>query len=247
MTLLIDADWLIYTACCAAETDIRWDEYIHTLHSEPSAVKAYITDKIAGWKSFTSHSKVVMCWSDYPSFRAQLYPEYKSTRIGKRKPLALKATRQWCSDRFESRTIPNLEGDDVLGLLATSNEYKDPIIVAIDKDMRTIPGKLLVDDTLVTITSTEAVANWMLQTLTGDAADNYPGIKGCGPKTAAKILEGTTTLSEMWALVLAAYKKAGLTFDDALLNARLSRILRNSDYDFATDTVKLWEPMLQFL
>lgn len=246
MTLLIDADWLIYVGCCAAETEIKWDEYIHTLHSEPSSVKAFVTNKIAEWKRFTSHDKVVMCFSDYPSFRGQLYPEYKATRIGKRKPLALKATRSWCSDNYESRIMPTLEGDDVLGLLATNGEYEDPIIVAIDKDMRTIPGKLLVDDTLLTITTAEAVTNWMVQTLTGDQADNYPGIKGCGPKTAAKILEGASTGADMWSLVLAAYKKAGLTHSDALLNARLARILRGSDYDYATSTVKLWEPRVQF-
>jgi len=27
---LIDADWLIYSACAACETDISWDEWINT-------------------------------------------------------------------------------------------------------------------------------------------------------------------------------------------------------------------------
>ena len=34
MTLLIDADWLVYSSCCAAEEDIRWTEWEHTLHSD---------------------------------------------------------------------------------------------------------------------------------------------------------------------------------------------------------------------
>ena len=37
MTLLVDADWLLYAACSACEYDIRWDEWIHTLHLEQSA------------------------------------------------------------------------------------------------------------------------------------------------------------------------------------------------------------------
>jgi len=114
--------------------------------------------------------------------------------------------------------------------------------VAIDKDMRTIPGKLLVNNELVCTTEKEANLNWMKQTLTGDNADNYPGIKGCGPKTAAKILEGTQDLAGMWAAVLRAYTKAGLEFNGAILNARLARILRDGDYNYANNVVRLWEP-----
>ena len=31
MTLLIDADYLIYSSCCAAQHDIRYDKYNHQL------------------------------------------------------------------------------------------------------------------------------------------------------------------------------------------------------------------------
>jgi len=138
--------------------------------------------------------------------------------------------------------LPGLEGDDVLGLFMTGGQYPYPIMVAIDKDMRTIPGRLLVDGELVVITEQEANMNWMLQALTGDVSDNYPGIKGCGPKTAAKVLAGAESLLEMWERVTAAYKKAGLGFADALLNARLARILRDGDYNHDTNVVRLWEP-----
>lgn len=242
MTLLIDADWLLYAACCACENEIRWDEWIHTLHSEPVDVQDFIGSKVNGWKKLTGDDQIVMCLSDYPSFRSELYQDYKANRVGKRKPLVLKATREWIHTRYTTRTLPGLEGDDVLGLLMTGSQYPDPIMVAIDKDMRTVPGRLLVDNELVVTTEQEANMNWMLQTLTGDVSDNYPGIKGCGPKTAAKVLDGAKNLPEMWALVVAAYKKAGLGFADALLNARLARILRDGDYNEDTNAVRLWEP-----
>ena len=46
----------------------------------------------------------------------------------------------------------------------------------------------------------------------------------------------------MWAAVLRAYAKAGLESNKAILNARLARILRNGDYNYADNAVRLWEP-----
>lgn len=242
MTLLIDADWLIYAACTACECDIRWDEWIHTLHLEPADVHAYIGNRIEGWQATTGESDVVMCFSDYPSFRHDLFPEYKANRIGKRKPLGLRDLRLWVEQRYETRTMVGLEGDDVLGILATNGSYRSPIIVSPDKDMRTIPGLLLAKDEVEVITASSAVRSWMRQALTGDQSDGYPGIKGCGPVKADKVLCDEEDPMKLWTAVVDAYRKAGLTFADALLNARLARILRHGDYDCQTGEVKLWDP-----
>jgi DNA polymerase-1 len=242
MTLLIDADWLIYAACSACECDIRWDEWTHTLHLEPADVHAFIGDRVHGWKELTGSKNAVMCFSDYPSFRYDLYPDYKANRVGKRKPLGLRDLRLWVEQHYETRTMVGLEGDDVLAILATNGGYSNPIIVSPDKDMRTVPCQLLAKDELESITSKAAFRHWMLQTLTGDQADNYPGIKGCGPVKAEKILGDEEDPVKLWASVVEAYRKAGLTFSDALLNARLARILRHGDYDYRTGEVKLWDP-----
>ena len=242
MTLLIDADWLVYSACSACECDIRWDEWIHTLHLEPADVYAFIGNRVEEWKNITNHKDVVMCFSDYPSFRYSLYPEYKANRVGKRKPLGLRDLRMWVQQRYETRTMFGLEGDDVLAVLATNGAYPSPIIISPDKDMRTVPCQLLAKDTVESITKEEAMRSWMLQTLTGDQSDNYPGIKGCGPVKADKILGDEQDPMKMWTLVLEAYRKAGLTFADALLNARLARILRHGDYDCHSGEIDLWDP-----
>jgi DNA polymerase-1 len=42
--------------------------------------------------------------------------------------------------------------------------------------------------------------------------------------------------------VVDAYLKAGLTEEDALMNARMARILRAEDWDFENNEVKLWTP-----
>lgn len=242
MTLLIDADWLIHSACAACESDIRWDEWIHTLHLEQGDVKDFIHSRLSFWKDVTLDNDVVMCLSDYPTFRHQIYQDYKANRIGKRKPLGLRDIRLWLEQSFQCRSCIGLEADDVLGLLATGALYPNPTVVSIDKDMRTIPCHLLVNDQIEVIHPVDANRNWMTQVLTGDSTDGYQGIKGCGPVTASKILTDALTLPELWEKVLAAYKKAGLTYADALRNARLARILRHGDYSMESGEIRLWDP-----
>ncbi len=73
----------------------------------------------------------------------------------------------------------------------------------------------------------------------GDAADGYKGIPGVGQKKAEKILEkdGYT-----WNTVALAYEMAGLSQEEALLNARLARILRPGEWDYTNNEPKLWSP-----
>ena len=82
----------------------------------------------------------------------------------------------------------------------------------------------------------------MYQTLIGDTVDGYYGCKGIGDKTAKKILGniGENSLTEMWKKVVETFIAKGFTEDDALLNARMARILHSEDYDFKKKEVKLW-------
>ena len=91
---------------------------------------------------------VVMCFTFYPTFRHEIFPEYKINRIGKRKPLAFKSIMNRIKQNYISESYEGLEGDDVLGLTlaGTNGKYKDPIIVSVDKDMRTLPCKLIAED-----------------------------------------------------------------------------------------------------
>ena len=101
----------------------------------------------------------------------------------------------------------------------------------------------------------------------GDRIDGYPGCPGVGDKRARDIMsdihelvpesttvtrglrKGQTTTkwvrkptSSPWRCVVSQYEKAGLTEEDALVNARLAHILRGGDYDRKTGAVKLWVP-----
>jgi hypothetical protein len=200
MTLLIDADWLIYSSCCACEQDIQWDSN-HTI-----------------------------------------YPEYKANRKHKRKPLGLRKIIEGVRERYTSESYAGLEGDDVMAILATSKKYDNPIIVSVDKDMRSVPCTLLAGDDMELITRRKADRHWMIQALTGDSTDNYFGIDKVGPVTAEKILGEAKTLEQMWEKVVKAYEKKKYNFSDAVLNAQLARILRDGDFDFDTGEVSLWTP-----
>ena len=65
------------------------------------------------------------------------------------------------------------------------------------------------------------------QMLTGDAVDNIKGVRGIGPKTADKLLDGLGE-KEMWELCV---EKLG-SEDRAMENANLLWMLRNPDEYF---------------
>ena len=244
MTLLIDADWLIYNSCCACEEDTRWTEHEHTLHSDERDIMNMIDNRIDVYKTIAGEKHdIVMCFTSYPTFRHEIFPEYKIHRIGKRKPLALRSVINNCKKIYDCVSYPNLEGDDVLGLLATNGQYKNPIIVSVDKDMRTIPCKLIAVEEVEHITEKKANRHWFEMSIAGDSTDGIVGVKGTGMVTATKLLADTPdTIDALWSKVAETYTKKGYTLADAILNARLTRILREGDYDYNTGTVKLWNP-----
>jgi DNA polymerase-1 len=241
LTLLIDGDIVCYEAASAVEQEIEWDHDLWTLHSNLDEAKALVETKLLGWQERFS-ADIVIGFSDSTNFRKTVYPDYKGNRKSKRKPLAYKPLKQWMEGVWESYQRPGLEGDDILGILAThpSAIRGQKIIVSIDKDMKTIPGYVWNPDKDAepVFYSTEEADYWHLyQTLTGDTTDGYPGLPGCGPKGAEKVLEDPS-----WKAVVAAYEKKGLTEEDALVQARCARILRTTDYDFKKKEVKLWCP-----
>ena len=69
--------------------------------------------------------------------------------------------------------------------------------------------------------------------------DNYPGCPGIGPVRAKRILADA---DDPWAAVVQAYEKKGLGEEDALLQARLARILQEDTWDQENKEPILWTP-----
>lgn len=245
VTLLIDGDIVAYEAASAVEQEIDWGDDLHTLHSNLDDAKVLVEKKLLGWQERFS-ADLVIAFSDSTNFRKSIYPDYKGNRKDKRKPVAYRQLKSWMEGVWETYQRPTLEGDDVLGILATHPKAirGQKIIVSIDKDMKTVPGYVWnpeKDDQPVFIDELEANYWHMYQTLTGDTTDGYPGLPGCGPVKAKKLLDDIDPL-HWWDSIVEEYAKKGLHEGDALVQARCARILRHTDYDYTKKEVILWSP-----
>jgi len=237
--LLIDGDLLVWTEAAAIEHVVLWETDVHTLVCDFAELKQRIDVRILSLVERFDAKEFTVAFSDAGNnFRYAINPEYKANRRLVRKPLSYKDAVAYCHDVWGGVTWPNLEADDVLGILATT--YPTAIVVSRDKDTRTVPC-LWYNPSMSgvqTITLEEADAFHLHQTLTGDRTDNYGGIPGCGPRGADKILGNEAT----WDKVVKAYTAAGLTEEDALVNARCARICRKGDYLPSNGSVVPWIP-----
>lgn len=246
LKILVDADMIVFRCCAACETPIDWDCDLTTLHCEHAECEKLvddtvmsIVDKVLDHYKYTGKYELLMCFSDVENFRKHIMPTYKANRIGKRKPLGYSKVVEWVKDNFTCYQKDTLEADDCVGILATLNPHNS-IIVSGDKDFKSIPGHFynFLSDSYYEISEEEADYNHLFQTLVGDTADNYKGCPGVGAVGAKRILDANPT----WEALVAQFVKKNLTEEDALLQARVARILRKSDYDFKARKPKLWSP-----
>jgi 5'-3' exonuclease len=150
-----------------------------------------------------------------PAARLELLPAYKAQREEMPADLArqLPALNEYLESlRVVAVRLPGEEADDAMATLAAqAREAGLPTLMATsDKDMLQC-----VDDAVGVVPPVKdarrlgpaevrektgvapgQVAAWLA--LTGDTADNIPGVPGVGPKTAAKLLQEFGTLEELW-------------------------------------------------
>jgi len=238
--LLIDADVIAYNACAAVQQEIEFEPGYYTWSSSFDEVKEAFDTAIYKITDTLKGDEIKLCLTDSEgNFRKTILPTYKGKR-GK-KPLVLKAFKQHLVDECGAVFRPGLEGDDCMGILATMpHKGEERVIVSVDKDMGSVPGLWCKwpEPFIRAITPEMAAYAHLLQTLTGDQTDGYAGCPGIGPVKAEKILAEDPT----WAAVVKCYEAKGLTEDDALVQARVARILQASDYDFKKKEVILWTP-----
>lgn len=239
---LIDGDLLAYKASSAVQKDIYWGDGLYTCH-------AYLNDAIDQFKELigdikdtlkTNHNVLMTTYSfvfsdPNDNFRKHLMPDYKSNRQDKRKPTCYNALVEWIRNTYDSKSSESLEADDVIGINSTLDTT---LIVSMDKDFKTIPSHFYrVNEDEIYLIDTAKANYWhMFQTLVGDTADGYKGCPGVGSVRAERILKDVPQ-DKLWETVVNTYKKAGLTEEDALLQARVAYILRSGD---TKDT--LWTP-----
>jgi 5'-3' exonuclease len=172
-----------------------------------NAVFGFIKYLLDAIKTFQP-THVICCWDmGSKTFRNEKYDNYKANRG--EAPEELIPQFDLVKEVTASFNIPNVglsgyEADDCIGTLArTYSPHTKVQILTGDHDMLQ-----LVDENTEVIIMKKGQSNYMVYTpdillaeksltpqqivdlkgLTGDTADNYPGVKGIGEKTAVKLL-----------------------------------------------------------
>lgn len=272
-TLIIDGDGPIYNAAFRAEEDATFDGETYYAEANLENAKGFFRANIRELQDkFQADAIICLSCPSRRYFRHDLYAPYKAPRGKVRRPLVLKALRDWVEDTYVISVKPGMEADDVVGILATADVIPGKrCVVSADKDLLQVPGPHIdLNDpsrTLFGVTPEEGVRNHYIQTLSGDQVDNYPGCPGIGAGRAAALVDRPVLLSpyqheiqrgpregesetrwkseptdDIWAALVSHFVRAGKSEDDALTMARVAKILTADDYDFDTKTIKLWEP-----
>jgi DNA polymerase-1 len=269
--LLIDADVFAFEAASAVEFAWEFEDGHWTWWCNEDEVRHRIQEKITQYMDELHGDNCWLCLTDSAkNFRFDILSTYKGNRKKVKKPIVLQSIRKWLVEEKGALLKPRLEGDDVMGIAATSEMLKgEKIIVSIDKDMKTIPGLYCRDlaSGIINVTEDEADRWHLKQTLSGDTTDGYAGCPGVGVTGAEKALREMTKVvpyehemkrgarkgevetryaeeetDSLWEVVLSRFLAAGLTEADAIQQARVARILRAEDYNFKTKEPIWWNP-----
>ncbi len=199
------------------------------------------------------------------TFRHESYPEYKATR--RETPEDLKEQFPRMHELVEALNIallvvPGVEADDVMGALAkqAQAEGMETVLVTGDKDLLQLvsehvrvfdPSK---GDEGAWFGPEEVVARFGTGpehvvdalALIGDAADNIPGVRGIGDKTAKKLLEKYGSLEGLYEHLgdLKGKQKERVTEDreQAFFSRELVTLKTDLDLNTATADLLRREP-----
>lgn len=201
-----------------------------------------------------------------PTFRHEMYKEYKGTR--KPMPEELRQQVPIIQDVLKAMGIPlvmkgGLEADDILGTLAkkAESEGMEVTLLSGDRDLLQLASeniKISIPKTKkggseveeyhtkeviekYSITPAQVVD---MKGLMGDSADNIPGVPGVGEKTALKILAAFPTVDEAYEHIEEVEPKRARELlrankDLAFLSKKLATIKTDCELDFDFDQAKL--------
>lgn len=158
---------------------------------------------------------MVFCYDrKEPSFRKDLYEDYKANRSEMPEDLAVQIPyikRFATLLGIPTMEVPGFEADDLIGTFTklARRQGAEVVIVSGDKDFGQLlePGVVLFD-TMKNIrydvagakekwgVSPEQMIDYL--SLVGDSSDNIPGVAGIGPKGAIKLLEQFPSLEAIY-------------------------------------------------
>jgi len=199
-----------------------------------------------------------------PTFRHDIYPEYKANRPPM--PDDLAAQIPYIKKIVEFLNIPSLEkmgyeADDIIGTLARrlGGEGRKVVMITGDKDFRQlVTGDTIIWDTMKDrIIDGEAIEKTYgikpaafidVMALSGDTSDNIPGVPGIGEKTALDLIREFGSLEALLE-GLGTVKKKNLALkiagnmDQLLMSRRLVTIDCNVLLDDERPSLEVGPPM----
>lgn len=149
-----------------------------------------------------------------PTFRHELYPDYKANRppmpedLAVQLPYIKKISEGFCLETIEKT---GYEADDLIGTLAKQAEENgfSVVIVSGDKDLlQLVTEKVMLWDPMTDkITDVQAIRKKFgvdpkqmidVMGLSGDASDNIPGVPGIGIKTAVSLVQTYDSMESLY-------------------------------------------------
>lgn len=246
MTVLIDADSILYKVGFAIEEKTIWNETeVETEGAEPDI--EYTTDL---QQCYETADKIIenilfacdcvdslLVFTGSTNFRNDNPLGYKQHRKELRKPTGYQEIKDYIFGKYNCYQHEGIEADDYVVYLKTTYP-KDYFLAAIDKDvLYQTPGYHYNygKDEYVQISNRKAMLFEYYQCLVGDTSDGYKGCPGIGPVKAKAILKECTDEQSVWKAVVEAYESKGLTEEDAVNTMRLC-----SMHQFNGTEVVLW-------
>jgi len=240
--MLVDGMALLFRAFYA--TAVTGQFMINSKGMPTNAVQGFLKHMLTAVNHF-SPSHVAVCWDmGSKTFRNELFPEYKANRSAA--PVEMIPQFDLVKEVVEAFDIPNIglsgfEADDCIGTIAkASHSHSQVSILTGDQDMLQ-----LIEDRISVILLRKGFGNYEvhdsdsfftwkgisptqmvdLKALMGDTADNYPGVKGIGEKTALKLLIEYGTIEGILENLENLTKTQRAKIEDALDMLHLSRSL----------------------
>jgi DNA polymerase-1 len=232
-----------------------------------SAIYGFANSILKLWKEHRPEMFMVVFDRKEPTFRHQIYKEYKANR--EKMPEDLASQIPVIFEFLEKMGVPQIsvagyEADDIMGTLCTlaSKKSIDTYLVTSDKDLfQLISDRVFVfnirslmnpkEKQIYRISdvpekfgvSHERVIDFL--SLTGDASDNVPGVPGVGEKTAARLIRDYGGVDEIYAhLDRVMPESLRKKLQDAKSIAELSKKLVTivTDMDLHLDPVQVRSP-----
>jgi DNA polymerase-1 len=184
---------------------------------------------------------LVLIWDrKEPSFRKEIYKEYKANRSAPPEDLSLqientvKLMKLW---GYPQMSAAGYEADDIIAALTKT--HKGPVVVVTaDKDLlQLVNERVWCLDTMKKKWSNENEAKEKfgvepariadVQAIMGDSSDNIPGAPGIGPKGAADLIQHFGSLTAVLAAAKARKDALEKKYDDPLTGRKLKSVAEN--------------------